>query len=184
MAHLSKSWAIPIIILGIILAVLSSPSLLGSMLGLLFLSQSKMSAAISLEKLVAQTIACLIALVIGIWLIKFGRKLRLTKQTADDPNLHIENAKVSRRRTNFYIVLALTSLPFFILHWNGLFDFTYYWYLVRVDGTHEFRPQIVAALVSSVIIFGLATLFFELGMRAKKRILRPNQATGTGQTID
>ena len=183
MAHLSKSWAVPIIILGVVLTVLSSLELLGSMLGVLQFSQGKMSPNFSVGGLVAQTMAYLIALVIGIWLIKFGRKLKRIKQTSGDPNLDIENAKASRKSTNFYIVLALAFLPFFLLHWNGMLDFTYYWYLVRVDGTHEFQPQIIAALVSSVVIFGIAIFFFELGMRIKKRTQRPNQSTETGRTV-
>ena len=64
-------------------------------------------------------------------------------------------------RSRFYPILAVCFLFFFMLHWNGLLDFTYYWFLVRIDGTHSFLPQVTAAFVSSTVIFGIIAFFYE-----------------------
>ena len=70
------------------------------------------------------------------------------------------------KRTVFYPVLAGMFLLFFLLHWNGMFDFTYWWALERVNGTHSFLPQFVAALLSAVIIFSVPVLLFEWRVRS------------------
>jgi len=68
---------------------------------------------------------------------------------------------MKKGRSLFYLALAMVYPVFFLLHWNGMFDITYYWALVLVDGTRSLIPQVVFAFLSSVVIFGVIMLLFE-----------------------
>jgi hypothetical protein len=69
---------------------------------------------------------------------------------------------MSKSRVTFYGLLALVYPLFFLLHWNGMFSGTYYWALEAVDGTDSFLPQVTFALISSLLIFGVLALLFEI----------------------
>jgi len=65
-------------------------------------------------------------------------------------------------RWSFYSVLIAVFYIFFLLHWNGMFSFTYYWVLEATNSTNQFLPQLLLSFVSSVILFGAIALLFEV----------------------
>ncbi len=68
----------------------------------------------------------------------------------------LERDKMKKKRAAFYPILIAIFPFFFLLHWNGMFSFTYWWVLERVNGT---------AFVSAIIIFSVPVLLFELYVR-------------------
>jgi len=68
-------------------------------------------------------------------------------------------------RALLYAVLIGSFPFFFLLHWNGMFSFTYWWLLERINGTQSFLPQVIAAFLSAVIIYSVPVLLFELIVR-------------------
>ncbi len=79
---------------------------------------------------------------------------------------------MKRGRTRFYTILAVTFPFAFLLHWNGLADFTYYWALVLIDGTHSFFPQFIAALISILLLYGSIAGLYEWNIRIMDPKLR------------
>jgi hypothetical protein len=75
---------------------------------------------------------------------------------------------ITKKRAVFYPILIGMFWFFFLLHWNGMFAFTYWWVLERVHGTHAFLPQVTAAFVSAMIIFSVPVFLFELKLRMGK----------------
>ena len=75
---------------------------------------------------------------------------------------------MNKRRRTFYLWLAATFPVFFLLHWNGLFDQTYYWALEQTGSTRGFAPQATAALLSAIIIFAATAAVFELLTRLSR----------------
>lgn len=74
-------------------------------------------------------------------------------------------------RRTFYLTLTVAFPLFFLLHWNGLFDVTYYWALIAVGGTRSMLPQAGFALISSAVIFGVIAGLFELAIRTRPQRL-------------
>ena len=73
--------------------------------------------------------------------------------------------EMKKSRLIFYAIVGFIYPFFFLLHWNGMLGVTYYWALVLVNGTHSFLPELVFSLISSVIIFGIIVLMFEMMLR-------------------
>ncbi|MBI3492771.1 MAG: hypothetical protein HY047_13490 [Acidobacteria bacterium] len=72
---------------------------------------------------------------------------------------------IAKKRVVFYSILIGMFWFFFLLHLNGLFAFTYWWALERVNGTRSFLPQVTAAFLSANIIFSVPVFLFELKLR-------------------
>ena len=68
-------------------------------------------------------------------------------------------------RRRFYQTLLGAFPVFFLLHWNGVAWFTYYWALEAMHATDRFVPQVTAALISSIVIFAAISVMFELVVR-------------------
>ncbi len=93
-----------------------------------------------------------------------------------NPTNYIREAVMNKSRRLFYTILLGIYPLFFLLHWNGLFDQTYYWALEAVNGTHRFLPQVTFAFISSLALFSMLALAFEatrIVMKTRKAASKP-----------
>ena len=159
MLPLSRSWSIPLIIYGSLFV------LPGMVMRFIQLFNGGLSSAFADS--ILQNAIDIGTLTIGAMMIWYGIKLRSNKNGSESLTGIKVRGGLFRARANFYFGIALFIFPFFLLHWNGLFSFTYYWYLRRIGGEHEFEPQILAALGSTLVICTLIVIIFELAIRKK-----------------
>ncbi|MEO5904205.1 MAG: hypothetical protein ABIQ55_09355 [Gemmatimonadaceae bacterium] len=78
---------------------------------------------------------------------------------------------MKKLQQKFYLWLAATFPVFFLLHWNGLFDETYYWALEETGTTQRLAPQVTAALLSAIIIYAALAASFEI----MTKLVRPRR---------
>jgi len=168
MIPLYRSWGIPLIIYGILIIV---PLLLSIVFQ--FVVSSYGDSPSSLTDRVPWMVLDVFELAIGALMIRYGLKLRAIKIDSGNSAGGVVNGDSYKSRINFYFGIAIFIIPFFLLHWNGFLDFTYYWYLHKIGAEHEFRPQLLAAVVSTLVICGVLSLIFEIVIRRKYRN-RPN----------
>ncbi len=71
-------------------------------------------------------------------------------------------------REDFYLYLFAFFIIFFLLHWNGFLNPLYFWALKAYGEPSDPYSQMVFAFISSVILFSLIILVYELFCRFAK----------------
>jgi len=164
MKPISRAWSTPLIMSGILLGVYFLFGLLFS-----FLITSIGNSTQSLSDRIPSILIDICLVIISVLMIIYGVKLRSRKNESVESVEMQTRRRVHQARVNFYFGMSLLVIPFFLLHWNGLFNFTYYWYLKLIGGEREFQPQILTAAVSTLVICGVTIYLFEYFLRKKYR---------------
>jgi len=164
MKPISRAWGTPLIMSGILLGAYFLLGLIFS-----FLITSIGNSTQSLSDRIPSILIDISLVIISVLMIRYGVKLRSRKNEVVESIEMQRKTRIYQARVNFYFGMGLVVIPFFLLHWNGLFSFTYFWYLKLIGGEHEFQLQILAAAVSTLVICVVTIFLFEYLLRNKYR---------------
>ncbi len=169
-----KSLTRPMFLIGIAITGLFSLVTLDLTIAIIYKlfsdTPEKMYMISTVGQLAKDAVVPFVLLIVGLVLVKFSQRRKKPDDSTDVSIEPVTKEQISFTRKLMYSILAASFLPFFILHWNGLFGSLYGWFLVLIGKEREFLPQLVSAFISSMIIYSMVVFLFERKLKSLQKV--------------